>query len=77
MWWPGRLKEVEAAAVRLAELVGYRSAGIVDYLYDNIDKFYFLELNPFRRSIPVQKWWLTSTFKPYNLWWLWAFLYIE
>ena len=25
------VKELEAAAVRLAELVGYRSAGIVDY----------------------------------------------
>merc|ERR1719369_320462 len=37
---------MEAAAVRLAELVGYRSAGTVEYLYDNTGKFYFLELNP-------------------------------
>jgi len=40
------VKEMEAAAVRLAELVGYRSAGTVEYLYDNTGKFYFLELNP-------------------------------
>ena len=40
------VKEMEAAAVRLAELVGYRSAGTVEYLYDNTGKYYFLELNP-------------------------------
>lgn len=40
------VKEMEAAAVRLAELVGYRSAGTVEYLYDDKGKFYFLELNP-------------------------------
>ena len=40
------IKEMEAAAVRLAELVGYRSAGTVEYLYDNTGKYYFLELNP-------------------------------
>jgi len=40
------VREMEAAAVRLAELVGYRSAGTVEYLYDNTGKFYFLELNP-------------------------------
>jgi len=38
--------EMEGAAVRLAELVGYRSAGTVEYLYDNNKNFYFLELNP-------------------------------
>jgi hypothetical protein len=32
--------------LRLAELVGYRSAGTVEYLYDNDKNFYFLELNP-------------------------------
>ena len=31
---------------RLAELVGYRSAGTVEYLYDDDKNFYFLELNP-------------------------------
>ncbi len=35
------------AAVRLAKLVGYVSAGTVEYLYlDEEKKFYFLELNP-------------------------------
>jgi acetyl-CoA carboxylase / biotin carboxylase 1 len=39
--------EMEAAAVRLGELVGYVSAGTVEYLYSHSDnKFYFLELNP-------------------------------
>lgn len=39
--------EMEAAAVRLAKMVGYVSAGTVEYLYDsNEKKFYFLELNP-------------------------------
>jgi len=38
--------QMEDAAVRLAELVGYRSAGTVEYLYDNDKNFYFLELNP-------------------------------
>jgi acetyl-CoA carboxylase/biotin carboxylase 1 len=37
--------EMERAAVRLAQEVGYVSAGTVEYLFvDN--KFYFLELNP-------------------------------
>jgi len=40
------VREMEAAAVRLAELVGYRSAGTVEYLYDDTGKFFFLELNP-------------------------------
>ena len=40
-------REMEAAAVRLGELVGYVSAGTVEYLYSFADdKFYFLELNP-------------------------------
>ncbi|OLY77749.1 Acetyl-CoA carboxylase [Smittium mucronatum] len=39
--------EMEKAAVRLAKLVGYVSAGTVEYLYlPSDDKFYFLELNP-------------------------------
>ncbi|ETI27763.1 hypothetical protein G647_00212 [Cladophialophora carrionii CBS 160.54] len=41
------LHEMEAAAVRLGELVGYVSAGTVEWLYSHSDnKFYFLELNP-------------------------------
>lgn len=39
--------EMEAAAVRLAKMVGYVSAGTVEYLYDPSEKkFFFLELNP-------------------------------
>ncbi|ORX91331.1 acetyl-CoA carboxylase [Basidiobolus meristosporus CBS 931.73] len=40
-------EEMEKAAVRLAKLVGYVSAGTVEYLYSHSDnQFYFLELNP-------------------------------
>ncbi|GMM31007.1 acetyl-CoA carboxylase [Martiniozyma asiatica (nom. inval.)] len=40
-------REMEQAAIRLGELVGYVSAGTVEYLYSYADdKFYFLELNP-------------------------------
>ncbi|KAJ2067769.1 acetyl-coenzyme-A carboxylase, partial [Coemansia sp. S2] len=40
-------ERMEKAAVRLARLVGYVSAGTVEYLYTPADdKFYFLELNP-------------------------------
>ncbi|KAM5439527.1 acetyl-coenzyme-A carboxylase [Microsporum ferrugineum] len=40
-------QEMEKAAVRLGRLVGYVSAGTVEYLYSHADdKFYFLELNP-------------------------------
>lgn len=39
--------EMEKAAVRLGKLVGYVSAGTVEYLYSHEDnQFYFLELNP-------------------------------
>ncbi|CCK72032.1 uncharacterized protein KNAG_0I02460 [Huiozyma naganishii CBS 8797] len=39
--------QMEKAAVRLGKLVGYVSAGTVEYLYSHDDnKFYFLELNP-------------------------------
>jgi acetyl-CoA carboxylase/biotin carboxylase 1 len=34
------------AAVRLAKMVGYVSAGTVEYLYDTDGNFFFLELNP-------------------------------
>jgi acetyl-CoA carboxylase/biotin carboxylase 1 len=39
--------EMERAAVRLAKLVGYVSAGTVEFLYDVVhNRFSFLELNP-------------------------------
>ncbi|KAJ3053083.1 acetyl-coenzyme-A carboxylase [Rhizophlyctis rosea] len=39
--------QMEAAAVRLGKLVGYVSAGTVEYLYQpETKKYYFLELNP-------------------------------
>lgn len=44
---PTTFKAMEEAAVRLGRLVGYVSAGTVEYLYSHADdKFYFLELNP-------------------------------
>lgn len=44
---PDTFRRMEEAAVRLGELVGYVSAGTVEYLYSHADdKFYFLELNP-------------------------------
>ncbi|RVX72559.1 Acetyl-CoA carboxylase [Exophiala mesophila] len=44
---PETFHKMEEAAVRLGELVGYVSAGTVEYLYSHSDdKFYFLELNP-------------------------------
>jgi acetyl-CoA carboxylase/biotin carboxylase 1 len=44
---PETFQEMEKAAVRLGKLVGYVSAGTVEYLYSHADdKFYFLELNP-------------------------------
>ena len=40
-------KEMEEGAVRLAKIVGYRSTGTVEYLYNPTDQtFCFLELNP-------------------------------
>lgn len=44
---PETFAAMEKAAVRLGQLVGYVSAGTVEYLYSHEDdKFYFLELNP-------------------------------
>jgi len=44
---PEKFEEMEKAAVRLAKLVGYVSAGTVEYLYSHSeDSFHFLELNP-------------------------------
>ena len=42
-----KFEQMERAAVRLGKLVGYVSAGTVEYLYSHSDdRFYFLELNP-------------------------------
>ena len=44
---PETFQAMERAAVRLGKLVGYVSAGTVEYLYSHSeDRFYFLELNP-------------------------------
>ncbi|XP_008215451.1 acetyl-CoA carboxylase isoform X2 [Nasonia vitripennis] len=43
---PDVFEEMEKAAVRLAKMVGYVSAGTVEYLYDTSGRYYFLELNP-------------------------------
>lgn len=43
---PEVFEEMEKAAVRLAKMVGYVSAGTVEYLYGNDGNYYFLELNP-------------------------------
>ena len=44
---PQTFQAMEKAAVRLGRLVGYVSAGTVEYLYRHADDaFYFLELNP-------------------------------
>jgi len=44
---PSTFQAMEKAAVRLGKLVGYVSAGTVEYLYSHSDdQFYFLELNP-------------------------------
>ncbi len=41
-----RARELHAAAVRLGEAVGYRSAGTVEFVYDaDAAQFYFLEVN--------------------------------
>lgn len=44
---PETFEQMEKAAVRLAKLVGYVSAGTTEFLYSAADdNFYFLELNP-------------------------------
>ncbi|XP_037086840.1 LOW QUALITY PROTEIN: acetyl-CoA carboxylase-like [Pollicipes pollicipes] len=43
---PDVFERMEQAAVRLAKMVGYVSAGTVEYLFDEHGHFYFLELNP-------------------------------
>ncbi|MBN3319914.1 ACACA carboxylase, partial [Atractosteus spatula] len=39
-------ENMEKCAVKLAKMVGYVSAGTVEYLYSQDGSFYFLELNP-------------------------------
>ncbi|EDV27057.1 uncharacterized protein TRIADDRAFT_22916, partial [Trichoplax adhaerens] len=43
---PEVFRQMEKAAVTLARMVRYVSAGTVEYLYTEEDGFYFLELNP-------------------------------
>nr|XP_039264326.1 acetyl-CoA carboxylase-like isoform X1 [Styela clava] len=39
-------RKMEKDAVKLAKIVGYVSAGTVEYLYDETGQYFFLELNP-------------------------------
>ncbi|KAM4577442.1 acetyl-CoA carboxylase isoform 2-T3 [Odontesthes bonariensis] len=43
---PSTLEQMEEYAVRMAKMVGYVSAGTVEYLYSEDGSFHFLELNP-------------------------------
>ncbi|CAH2295134.1 acetyl- carboxylase 2 isoform X4 [Pelobates cultripes] len=43
---PSIFEYMEQCAVRLAKMVGYVSAGTVEYLYSGDGSFHFLELNP-------------------------------
>ncbi|NWY04063.1 ACACB carboxylase, partial [Nothoprocta ornata] len=43
---PAVIEVMEQCAVRLAQTVGYVSAGTVEYLYSEDGSFHFLELNP-------------------------------
>ncbi|XP_075070318.1 acetyl-CoA carboxylase 2 isoform X2 [Mixophyes fleayi] len=43
---PSEFENMEQCAVRLAKMVGYVSAGTVEYLYSEDGSFHFLELNP-------------------------------
>ncbi|CAL1616009.1 unnamed protein product [Knipowitschia caucasica] len=43
---PSTLEQMEKYAVRLAKMVGYVSAGTVEYLFSEDGSFHFLELNP-------------------------------
>ncbi|XP_043910511.1 acetyl-CoA carboxylase 1 isoform X2 [Protopterus annectens] len=43
---PSVFEHMEQCAVKVAKMVGYVSAGTVEYLYSQEDSFYFLELNP-------------------------------
>ena len=44
---PEMFKEMEHAAQRLTQNIGYQGAGTVEYLFNpETNKFFFLELNP-------------------------------
>ncbi|XP_077942833.1 acetyl-CoA carboxylase isoform X1 [Gasterosteus aculeatus] len=43
---PSTFEQMEQYAVRMAKMVGYVSAGTVEYLYSEDGGFHFLELNP-------------------------------
>uniref|UniRef100_H3DEN7 acetyl-CoA carboxylase n=1 Tax=Tetraodon nigroviridis TaxID=99883 RepID=H3DEN7_TETNG len=43
---PSTFEQMERFAVRLAKMVGYVSAGTVEYLFSEDGRFHFLELNP-------------------------------
>ncbi|KAM3610281.1 uncharacterized protein V6R79_001760 [Siganus canaliculatus] len=43
---PSTFEQMERCAVRLAKMVGYVSAGTVEYLFSEDGSFHFLELNP-------------------------------
>ncbi|XP_020505570.2 acetyl-CoA carboxylase isoform X2 [Labrus bergylta] len=43
---PSTFEQMERFAVRLAKMVGYVSAGTVEYLFSEDGSFHFLELNP-------------------------------
>ncbi|XP_056232116.1 acetyl-CoA carboxylase isoform X2 [Seriola aureovittata] len=43
---PSTFEQMERYAVRLAKMVGYVSAGTVEYLFSEDGNFHFLELNP-------------------------------
>jgi acetyl/propionyl-CoA carboxylase alpha subunit len=59
---PEIFEEMEKAAVRLAKMVGYVSAGTVEYLYMEGQGFYFLELNPRLQLIMWSDFWLILNF---------------
>jgi acetyl-CoA carboxylase, biotin carboxylase subunit len=42
---PGLRKKMGAAAVKLAKSVGYQNAGTIEFLVDDHQKFYFIEMN--------------------------------
>lgn len=46
IWVDPQTHSLLQCAVKLAKMVGYVSAGTVEYLYSQDGSFYFLELNP-------------------------------
>jgi acetyl-CoA carboxylase/biotin carboxylase 1 len=43
---PETFRIMEQAAVRMARAVGYQGAGTIEYLFDEENNYFFLELNP-------------------------------